>query len=62
METGAWHNIEVICWEVAFLSLLLQAEDRQREFSMATASVADSVGIALAALAAFPVHRYFCSL
>ncbi|CAG05949.1 unnamed protein product, partial [Tetraodon nigroviridis] len=48
--------------EAALLSLLLQAEDKHREFSMATASVADSVGIALAALAAFPVHRYFCSL
>lgn len=62
METGDRLIIEVICCEAAFLSLLLQAEDRHREFSMATASVADSVGIALAALAAFPVHRYFCSL
>lgn len=62
METGEWHDVEVICSEAALLSLLLQAKDRQREFSMATASVADSVGIALAAVAAFPVHRYFCSL
>lgn len=62
METGSWHNVQAIGCEAAFLTLLLQAEDRHREFSMATASVADSVGIALAAVAAFPVHRYFCSL
>ncbi|XP_060883005.1 battenin [Labrus mixtus] len=35
---------------------------KQREFAMAAASVGDSLGIALAGLAAFPVHRYFCSL
>uniref|UniRef100_H3D912 Battenin n=1 Tax=Tetraodon nigroviridis TaxID=99883 RepID=H3D912_TETNG len=45
-----------------FFFISAEAEDKHREFSMATASVADSVGIALAALAAFPVHRYFCSL
>lgn len=55
--------------EVSFLFLFLffcdlpaQTGDRQREFAMAAASVGDSVGIALAGLAAFPVHRYFCSL
>uniref|UniRef100_A0A1A8FQ20 Battenin n=1 Tax=Nothobranchius korthausae TaxID=1143690 RepID=A0A1A8FQ20_9TELE len=37
-------------------------EDRYREFAMATASVGDSLGIALAGIAAFPVHNYFCSL
>lgn len=62
METGSWHNVQAMGCEAAFLTLLLQAEDRHREFSMATASVADSVGIALAAGAAFPVHGYFCSL
>ncbi|XP_028842641.1 battenin [Denticeps clupeoides] len=36
--------------------------DRQKEFAMAAASVGDSLGIALSAAAAFPVHRYFCSL
>ncbi|XP_053299152.1 battenin isoform X2 [Pleuronectes platessa] len=41
---------------------LLQSEDRHREFAMAAASVGDSLGIALAGLAAFPIHRYFCSL
>lgn len=44
------------------LSVSPQTEDRQREFAMAAASVGDSLGIALAGLAAFPVHRYFCSL
>ncbi|KAM4530676.1 battenin-like [Odontesthes bonariensis] len=39
-----------------------EAEDRHREFAMAAASVGDSLGIALAGLAAFPIHRYFCSL
>ncbi|XP_078126443.1 battenin [Sander vitreus] len=39
-----------------------ETEDRQREFAMAAASVGDSLGIALAGLAAFPVHRHFCSL
>lgn len=39
-----------------------ETEDRYREFAMAAASVGDSLGIALAGLAAFPVHRYFCSL
>ncbi|XP_076851778.1 battenin isoform X2 [Brachyhypopomus gauderio] len=33
-----------------------------REFAMAAASVGDSLGIALAGLAAFPVHSYFCSM
>lgn len=39
-----------------------ETEDRQREFAMAAASVGDSLGIAFAGLAAFPVHRYFCSV
>ncbi|RVE69011.1 hypothetical protein OJAV_G00073610 [Oryzias javanicus] len=39
-----------------------ETESRHREFAMAAASVGDSLGIALAAFAAFFVHRYFCSL
>ncbi|XP_038164352.1 battenin isoform X2 [Cyprinodon tularosa] len=39
-----------------------ETESRYREFAMATASVGDSLGIALAGGAAFPVHDYFCSL
>uniref|UniRef100_A0A3B3DI59 Battenin n=1 Tax=Oryzias melastigma TaxID=30732 RepID=A0A3B3DI59_ORYME len=39
-----------------------ETESRHREFAMAAASVGDSFGIALAACAAFFVHRYFCSL
>lgn len=45
-----------------FYFISKETEDRFREFAMAAASVGDSLGIALAGLAAFPVHRYFCSL
>ncbi|XP_077391806.1 battenin isoform X2 [Festucalex cinctus] len=45
-----------------FYFISKETEDRQREFAMAAASVGDSLGIALAAVTAFPVHRYFCSL
>ncbi|XP_077411858.1 battenin [Vanacampus margaritifer] len=45
-----------------FYFISKETEDSQREFAMAAASVGDSVGIALAAVTAFPVHRYFCSL
>lgn len=45
-----------------FYFISKETEDRFREFAMAAASVGDSLGIAVAGLAAFPVHRYFCSL
>ncbi|XP_068194096.1 battenin [Antennarius striatus] len=45
-----------------FYFISKESEDRRREFSLAAASVGDSLGIALAGLASFPVHRYFCSL
>lgn len=45
-----------------FYFISKETEDRHREFAMAAASVGDSLGIALAGLAAFPIHRYFCSL
>uniref|UniRef100_A0A3Q2XLZ7 Battenin n=1 Tax=Hippocampus comes TaxID=109280 RepID=A0A3Q2XLZ7_HIPCM len=45
-----------------FYFISKETGDRQREFAMAAASVGDSMGIALAAVATFPVHRYFCSL
>ncbi|XP_069033456.1 battenin isoform X2 [Embiotoca jacksoni] len=45
-----------------FYFISKETEDRHREFAMAAASVGDSLGIALAGLTAFPVHRYFCSL
>ncbi|XP_026181588.1 battenin [Mastacembelus armatus] len=45
-----------------FYFISKETEDRQREFAMAAASVGDSLGIALAGLSAFPVHRYFCNL
>ncbi|XP_049601719.1 battenin isoform X2 [Syngnathus scovelli] len=45
-----------------FYFISKETEDRQREFAMAAASVGDSLGIALAAVTAFPVHKYFCSL
>ncbi|KAM9783807.1 battenin isoform X1 [Syngnathus typhle] len=45
-----------------FYFISKETEDRQREFAMAAASVGDSLGIASAAVTAFPVHKYFCSL
>ncbi|XP_041828376.1 battenin [Melanotaenia boesemani] len=45
-----------------FYFISTETEGRHREFAMAASSVGDSVGIAMAALAAFPVHSYFCSL
>ncbi|KAM4535107.1 battenin [Fundulus diaphanus] len=45
-----------------FYFISKETESRYREFAMATASVGDSLGIALAGLVAFPVHKYFCSL
>uniref|UniRef100_A0AAZ1XJA2 Battenin n=1 Tax=Oreochromis aureus TaxID=47969 RepID=A0AAZ1XJA2_OREAU len=39
-----------------------ETEDRHREFSMAAASVGDSLGITVAGLISLPVHTYFCSL
>ncbi|XP_060946002.1 battenin isoform X1 [Limanda limanda] len=45
-----------------FYFISKESEGRHREFAMAAASVGDSLGIALAGIAAFPVHRYFCSL
>ncbi|XP_023204671.1 battenin [Xiphophorus maculatus] len=39
-----------------------ETESRYREFAMATSSVGDSLGIAVAGAAAFPTHSYFCSL
>ncbi|XP_054892047.1 battenin [Poeciliopsis prolifica] len=39
-----------------------ETESRHREFAMATSSVGDSLGIAVAGAAAFPTHSYFCSL
>ncbi|XP_068435184.1 battenin isoform X1 [Clinocottus analis] len=45
-----------------FYFISKETGDRHREFAMAAASVGDSLGIALAGLIAFPVHRYFCSL
>lgn len=45
-----------------FYFISQETGDRHREFAMAAASMGDSMGIALAGLTAFPVHRYFCSL
>uniref|UniRef100_A0A7N6BSU4 Battenin n=1 Tax=Anabas testudineus TaxID=64144 RepID=A0A7N6BSU4_ANATE len=45
-----------------FYFISMEMEDRHREFAMAAASVGDSLGIALAGLIAFPVHKYFCNL
>ncbi|MCJ8739100.1 hypothetical protein PDJAM_G00043350 [Pangasius djambal] len=45
-----------------FYLIRVETGDREREFAMAAASVGDSIGIALSAAPAIPVHNYFCSL
>uniref|UniRef100_A0A8C1XI40 Battenin n=1 Tax=Cyprinus carpio TaxID=7962 RepID=A0A8C1XI40_CYPCA len=45
-----------------FFFIREETAKHEREFAMAAASVGDSLGIALSAAAAFPVHHYFCSL
>ncbi|KAM6957277.1 battenin [Aplochiton taeniatus] len=45
-----------------FYYISKETGDRHREFAMASASVGDSMGIALSGATAFPVHKYFCSL
>ncbi|XP_073695168.1 battenin [Garra rufa] len=45
-----------------FFFIREETAKHEREFAMAAASVGDSLGIALSAVAAFPVHHYFCSL
>ncbi|CAL8305258.1 unnamed protein product [Merluccius merluccius] len=45
-----------------FYYISKEAGDREREFAMSAASVGDTIGIAMAAITAFPVHSYFCSL
>ncbi|MBN3322142.1 CLN3 protein, partial [Atractosteus spatula] len=45
-----------------FNNVTKESADRHREFAMATASVGDSVGIALSGLTAIPLHNYLCTL
>ncbi|MEQ2245754.1 G1/S-specific cyclin cln3 [Ilyodon furcidens] len=68
---SAWIVLVIILYEGllggaayvnTFYFISKETESRYREFAMATASVGDSLGIALAGLVAFPVHKYFCSL
>uniref|UniRef100_A0A4W6E4V7 Battenin n=1 Tax=Lates calcarifer TaxID=8187 RepID=A0A4W6E4V7_LATCA len=66
---SAWLVFAVVLYEgllggAAYVNTFyfISKEVREREFAMAAASVGDSLGIALAGLAAFPVHRYFCHL
>uniref|UniRef100_A0A672G0Z6 Battenin n=1 Tax=Salarias fasciatus TaxID=181472 RepID=A0A672G0Z6_SALFA len=66
---SAWLMLGIVLYEgllggAAYVNTFyfISKEVRHREFAMAAASVGDSLGIALAGLAAFPVHRYFCSL
>uniref|UniRef100_A0A672FDR6 Battenin n=1 Tax=Salarias fasciatus TaxID=181472 RepID=A0A672FDR6_SALFA len=68
---SAWLMLGIVLYEGllggaayvnTFYFISKETDGRHREFAMAAASVGDSLGIALAGLAAFPVHRYFCSL
>lgn len=45
-----------------FYLIRVETVEREREFAMAAASVGDSIGIALSAAPAIPIHDYFCSL
>ncbi|KAG7334767.1 hypothetical protein KOW79_001363 [Hemibagrus wyckioides] len=45
-----------------FYLIRVETGEREREFAMAAASVGDSIGIALSAAPAIPIHNYFCSL
>ncbi|XP_031417536.1 battenin [Clupea harengus] len=45
-----------------YYSISTETGDREREFSMAAASVGDSLGISLSGATALPLHHYFCSL
>ncbi|XP_060758003.1 battenin isoform X2 [Neoarius graeffei] len=45
-----------------FYLIRVKTGDREREFAMAAASVGDSIGIALSAAPAIPIHNYFCTL
>ncbi|KAF4093037.1 hypothetical protein AMELA_G00027710 [Ameiurus melas] len=45
-----------------FYLIRVETVEREREFAMAAASVGDSIGIALSAAPAIPIHNYFCSL
>ncbi|XP_048089377.1 battenin isoform X2 [Alosa alosa] len=45
-----------------FYYISKETGDREREFSMAAASVGDSLGIALSGATAMPLHHHFCSL
>uniref|UniRef100_A0A672FE93 Battenin n=1 Tax=Salarias fasciatus TaxID=181472 RepID=A0A672FE93_SALFA len=68
---SAWLMLGIVLYEGllggaayvnTFYFISKEVRPPHREFAMAAASVGDSLGIALAGLAAFPVHRYFCSL
>ncbi|XP_027016936.2 battenin isoform X1 [Tachysurus fulvidraco] len=45
-----------------FYLIRVETGEHEREFAMAAASVGDSIGIALSAAPAIPIHNYFCSL
>ncbi|TSK28025.1 Battenin [Bagarius yarrelli] len=45
-----------------FYLIRVETGEREREFAMSAASVGDSIGIALSAVPAIPIHNYFCSL
>ncbi|KAF7697863.1 battenin [Silurus meridionalis] len=70
-----WPNVWVVFLIVLYEGLLggaayinifylirVETVEREREFAMAAASVGDSLGIALSAAPAIPIHNYLCSL
>ena len=49
------------CYVNAFNQLSIEIPKKDRELSMAIASIADSIGIALAGFTAIPTHNAICN-
>ena len=49
------------CYVNAFNQLSIEIPKKNREMSIAIASIADSIGIALAGFTAIPVHNAICT-
>ena len=50
------------CYVNAFYRISIEIDKQDREFSIAIASIADSVGIALAGFTSIPTHNSICNL
>eukprot|EP00117_Sycon_ciliatum_P012373 scpid74062/ scgid5569/ Battenin; Protein CLN3 len=50
------------CYANAFTRIHREVAPAQQEFSLGAASVADSLGIAVAGVTALPIHSHYCSM